>query len=163
MLARRILIALIIVTVIQVIVYYPQMPEVSASHFDGSGHPNGWMSRNVFFAMHLGIVALLAFVFLFLPSRLRFISYKTWNIPNRDYWMSPERRQETTRIIQDQMLWCGAASMGFIIVVIQLAIEANLNRPGVLSSAILWLLIAYMVFMVSWAIRMIVRFSKIPK
>ena len=163
MLARRILIALIFVTVIQVIVYYPQMPEVSASHFDGSGHPNGWMSRNAFFAMHLGIVALLAFIFLFLPSRLGFMSYKTWNIPHRDYWMMPERRKETTQIVQNQMLWCGAASMAFIIVVIQLTIEANLNRPVELSSAVLWLLGGYMVFMLSWAIRLIVRFSKVPK
>jgi uncharacterized membrane protein len=41
---------LIAVGVLQSIYYYPRMPEVVASHFDGLGAANGWSSKNGFSA-----------------------------------------------------------------------------------------------------------------
>lgn len=54
--------------VLQVVYYYPQMPAVVASHFDGLGVPNGWSGKDAFFALYLTIVVLLVGVFELLPK-----------------------------------------------------------------------------------------------
>jgi len=38
---RRLFYGLIALAAVQTLYYYPQMPEVVASHFDGRGAPNG--------------------------------------------------------------------------------------------------------------------------
>ena len=55
---RRSFYGLLAIAVLQTLYYYPQMPAVVASHFDGLGAPNGWSSRNGFFALYLGITTL---------------------------------------------------------------------------------------------------------
>lgn len=47
-LARAILCLLIGVFLAQIVYYYPNLPENVASHFNGSGEPAGWMSRQNF-------------------------------------------------------------------------------------------------------------------
>jgi uncharacterized membrane protein len=161
--SQKIFVALLVVAAVQAAVYYPQMPDVLASHFGSGGQPNGWMSKGVFFAIHLGIMAILAGSFLLLPGRLRFFSDKTWSIPNKHYWLAPERREETMLHIQDQTTWCGVVTAAFIILVIQLAIDANLNPPPALSSAVGWLVIAYFIYIALWLYRLFRRYLRVPE
>ena len=65
---KRVFFALTAIPVLQTLYYYPQLPEVVASHWDGLGAPNGWSSRFGFFGVYLGIVILLAGVFIYLPG-----------------------------------------------------------------------------------------------
>lgn len=160
--SRKVFIALVVVAVIQTIVYYPQLPQRLASHFDAQGRPNGWMSREAFFGIHLGIVALLVVSFLVLPTRLRLFRYRTWSIPNREYWLAPERINETMQRLGEQMLRCGSVSAAFMILVTQLAVEANLNPPPLLSSAITWLLVGYFVYIGYWLYRLLCSF-RLPR
>lgn len=160
--SHKVFVALLAVAVVQVVVYYPQLPDRLASHFDGQGRPNGWMSREAFFAIHLGIIAILAVSFLFLPAKLRLFPYRSWSLPNRGYWLSPERIDETMRYLEEQMVWCGAVTAAFMIIVIQLAVEANLNPPPVLSSAVTWLLVGYFVYMGVWLYRLF-RHFRLPR
>jgi uncharacterized membrane protein len=161
--SQKIFVALLVVAVGQTAIYYSQMPEVLASHFDGAGRPNGHMTRGVFFAIHLGIMAILAVSFLLLPGRLRFFSYRSWSIPNKEYWLAPERREETLLHVQDQTIWCGVVTAAFLILVIQLAIEANLNPPPRLSSAIGWLLVGYFIYIGFWVYRLFRRYLRVPE
>ena len=81
--AKSILLFLALIAITQSIYFYPQLPDITASHFDGSGNPNGWMTREIFVLFYLGMIALLIVIFLIIPkfpNRLR-------NIPNRDYWI----------------------------------------------------------------------------
>ena len=59
---RRLSYGLIALAAVQVMYYYPQMPEVVASHFGGAGAPNGRSSRNAFFAIYLSMLALLVMI-----------------------------------------------------------------------------------------------------
>ena len=47
------------VAVLQVVYYYPQLPAVVASHFDGHGAANGWSGKEFFFGLYLVILLLL--------------------------------------------------------------------------------------------------------
>ncbi len=54
---RRIFFALVAIAILQTVYYYPRVPQVVASHFDGTGVPNAWSGRDGFFALYLGMVA----------------------------------------------------------------------------------------------------------
>ena len=161
--SQKVFVALVAVAVVQSIVYYPQLPDQVASHFGSNGQPNGWSSKTVFIIIDLATVALMTLVFLFLPKSLSRFSDSAISLPNKDYWLAPERREKTYVMIQDQMCWFGAATLVFLIGVFQLVIEANLNPPATLSSGFMFLLIAYLAYTGWWVVMLISKFARVPK
>jgi len=161
--SQKVFIALLIVAVLPTIIYYPQLPDEVASHFGSNGQPNGWSSKTAFFIIELATVTLMALVFLFLPKSLSRFSDSAISLPNKDYWLAPERREQTYMTIQDQMCWFGSATLVFLIGVFQVVIEANLNPPVVLPSSFMFLLIAYLAFTGWWVVMLISKFARVPK
>jgi len=92
---RRIFYILVAVAVIQVIYYYPKMPEVMASHFDCLGAPNDWSGRGFFFGLYLAIVLMLVIVFEYVPQWSEKRSKFGMKIPHPEYWLAPERIDQT--------------------------------------------------------------------
>ena len=71
------------------------LPERLATHFGAGGQPNGWMSRSgytTFISLFGVALPLFVIVICFL---CRFLPAWTVNIPNREYWLSPERHSQT--------------------------------------------------------------------
>ncbi len=161
--SQRVFIALLLAAAVQIIIYYPRLPEDVASHFGHDGHPNGWSTKPGFFIVEGLTVVLMALVFLFLPKTLSRFSETVISLPNKDYWLAPERRERTFLLLQDQMCWFGSATMAFLIGVFQIVIDANLNPPPVLPSSFMFLLIAYLAFTGWWVIRFVGRFARVPK
>ena len=146
--------------ILQVVYYYPRLPAVVASHFDGPGTANGWSGKDAFFALYLAIVVLLAGVFEYLPTWLQSRPGKQLKIPNRDYWLSPERRAATWALFRRQLMLMGIANLGLVIFAVQLAIVANFEQPPRLHSSIGWALAAYCVFLAAWTIHFLLRWKK---
>ena len=70
-----------------------QLPDRVATHFDWNGHPNGWMDRETYVIVMLGVsVALpwLAYAMMLLGRRVR----------DEDYWLAPPRREATLRAMR---------------------------------------------------------------
>jgi len=65
---RRIFLALIALAIAQIVYYYPQMPAVVASHFDGLGAANDWSSKKGLFGLYAAILVMLVGVFIFVPG-----------------------------------------------------------------------------------------------
>jgi hypothetical protein len=137
------------------------MPAYLATHFDGSGQPNGWMSpsRFLWFMGAMWAVMTLSFWgprFLFgrLPSR--------WlSLPKREYWLSPERRGHG---IDRVSLWIegyGAVMLVGLIAVNQLLFAANSAAEPSLPSAFVWGVFAYLAGTGVWIFGFI-RAFKIP-
>jgi uncharacterized membrane protein len=139
--------------------YYPLMPDPMASHFDGAGRPNGYQSREGFFllsgAMLLLVVAIFGgagFVFRVVPTNL-------FNLPNREYWLAPERRAATMEFMTRQMEWFGVVTLILLIGVLWAAMEANLRPDPVLDSSTMWWMMgAYLAFTTVWLVRFVLRF-----
>ena len=49
-------VAVLLVTAVQRASYSPRLPETLATHFDGAGRPNDWMSKHGFFGFHLALL-----------------------------------------------------------------------------------------------------------
>jgi uncharacterized membrane protein len=143
----------------QTLYYYPQLPPVVASHFDGAGRPNGWSSRVSFFMIYWGISGLMVFAFYGLPVLLRRLPVSLINVPNREYWLAPERRAESLDALAGQMHWFGNAALILIVITFQLAIRANLGWE--FQSGAMWVvLLGFLTFVGAWISRLYRRFAK---
>jgi len=159
--SRATLLLLAAAGVVQLLHYYPLLPDRMASHFDGTGRPDGFQSRDAFFALSASMLILTLVVFGGLGALFRRIPSKWFNLPNRDYWLAPERREETLEAICGQMEWFGAVSLALYLVVIQMVVETNRSPEPSLDSASMFLVLGiYLLFTVSWLARFVLRFRK---
>ena len=131
---RNILISLLLISVAigvtQVAFYYPRLPNVVATHFNASGVADGFSSKRTFAIGMVGLQSGLALVFLGLSWLLRVLPITTLNIPNRTYWMAPERRETTKSEVACFLLSVGLGTQWFFIATRQLIILHNLGWPA---------------------------------
>ena len=143
---------LIVIALVQASYYYPRMPAVMASHFDGAGNPNAYVSRDSFFALFAFVLGLIVFAFGAPPVLLRRLPISWINLPHREYWLSPARREDSLARITDELTWFGVASLVMFLFISELVYRANLEPEPRLSPALWVLLAAYLLFAVFWTV-----------
>ncbi|HTZ17789.1 MAG TPA: DUF1648 domain-containing protein [Dissulfurispiraceae bacterium] len=152
---------LVFASVVQILYYYPQLPDVVASHFNASGMANGWQPKGAFFGIYGGVIALLVLVFSVPVFFMDRIPDSLINLPNKAYWLSPERRADTFVFINNQMLMFGNATLLFILVVFHLVIKENLAPRNLFSPSIMMPLLGiYILLSIIWTVRLVLRFRK---
>ena len=88
------------------------LPPLVASHFGAGGVANGFMTRTVYTrfmeAFVIGLPAFMVLVSLYAVGNAR----ARLNMPNRDYWLAPERRA-TIGLPADRysVVWCPAGDL----------------------------------------------------
>lgn len=154
---------MVLFAILQCARVYPQLPDVMASHFNAHGTPNDWQPKPAFFIL-IGVVILVSAIPAFLvPRRLPSMSPDKMNLPNKSYWLAPERREETWRFFRVQMAWWGCALLFILLYAMFQAINANLPSVGHFNSAgMLYVLVAFLLFSVAWVVHLIRHFSKLP-
>src|SRR5258708_5863669 len=113
----------------------PQLPESVATHFGAGGPPNGLMSRAqpLRFTLVMG-TALPAFVlgvFAFMRNR----PGRMLNIPHKDHWLAPERREATFDFVQSCGYWLAGLLVAFLAGLHHSILAANSRFPVALSMA----------------------------
>lgn len=94
-LSRVILLFLIGVFVAQIFYYYPYLPEIVASHFNGFSEPDNFVSKQSFVLLKGVILMLVVFEFALLPLLIEKMPDSLLNLPNKNFWLAKERRAET--------------------------------------------------------------------
>ena len=139
------------------------MPGVMATHFGASGSANGWQTKGQFFVLEfvmLGVCLLIGFG---VPAIIAAAPPSMMNMPNKDFWLAPIRRDHTLSVFRIQMAWFACALLTFLIVVNQLVFNANQSVPHHLNGAQFTMaLVAFLGFVAIWTIRLIGYFSKVP-
>ncbi|MGB7438494.1 MAG: DUF1648 domain-containing protein [Candidatus Acidiferrum sp.] len=155
---------MLILGVLQWIRVYPQLPELMASHFTGNGIPNGWEPKPVFFALSAIAVATSAFI-AFVPRVLiASRSNDRINLPNKSYWLAPERREETMKFLGAQMVWFGCGVLFVLLYAASEAIHANLQKVRRFDMLSMWYVAGgFLVAVVGWTIYIMWHFSNVPK
>ncbi len=142
---------------------YAQLPDVVASHFNARGVANGWQSKTMFFGFFVGAVALATFVAFGIPAIISKIPKELINLPNKDYWLAPERRNETLAILSTSFAWFGCGVLLVVTTAVNYAIGRNLHPQAQLDIPVLfYVLVGFLVFTILWSIRMITRFARVP-
>ncbi|MEQ1924235.1 MAG: DUF1648 domain-containing protein [Pyrinomonadaceae bacterium] len=158
-LRHAIMIFLALLLVGQAAYYYPILPATMASHFDGSGNPDGWMAKSSFFAFELVIFGVMMVEFLGLPWLVERMPDSWINLPNKSYWLTPERRSRAFEIFRIYFQWFSIALLLVLVFVNQLVYRANLTRTAFDSS--IWLILAaFFVFVIIWLVKFILVFRK---
>lgn len=132
-----------------------------ASHFGASGLPNGWMTKEAFFIFYAVMIGVAAVVEFFPARSMGRSSPARINLPNKEYWLAPERRAETFAYFAKFFAWYGCAVLLTEVIAIGLAIQANLNPPPRMPlGAIFTLISAFLLFNVIVVVRLYLRFSR---
>lgn len=118
------------------------LPDPVATHFDLSGQPDGWMSRAgaITFVQAMGLGLPLFIVAL--SAMIRFLPAGMINIPNREFWLAPERRAETASRMSAAMLWLACLLVCFLAGMHCLTIVANRTVPAHMPASGLWIILA---------------------
>src|ERR1700740_74067 len=137
------------------------LPDRVASHFGPSGAANGWMTKSQFlFTYLLGLVPALAVEF-WMPRRIAKTGAYRLRLPNKEYWLAPERRSETFAYFEKFFAWYGCVLLGLEVFAMGLAMRANLKNPPQLPTApIVSAILVFVLFNVLAVIAMFLRFSK---
>lgn len=148
------MIIMLAIAAVQIAYFYPELPNVMAVHFGVSGAPDSWQPKSSFFGLFCLVYAIFAGLYWTMPQLIMSLPPGLINLPNKAYWLAPERRAITAHLVADQLAWFGAAQILFVIAVCQLAINANLpGSTGVLSRAIWWVVAIFLAFAALWTIR----------
>ncbi|MGI9519642.1 MAG: hypothetical protein ACR2NP_21495 [Pirellulaceae bacterium] len=152
-------------TVIQFIVYGPQLPANVGSHFNEQGVRDGSMSRTLLLLLFGGLQFGLAGMMLGLGKLMRVMPISMINIPHREYWLHEDRRDETLAYMQQVMVWIAACTAIFMVFTLQLTIDANLAGPEPqLNMPVFWtVLVVYMVAIGAICVVLFRRFRRTPK
>lgn len=106
-----------------------ELPEPVASHFGATGAPNGFMPRRVYTSVML-VLAIGAPLLLVL---LTWFAIKNpgarINLPNREFWLAPERRGQTVSFLRAHILRFAALLVSFSCYAHWLVVRANTSQP----------------------------------
>ncbi len=138
------------------------LPDRVATHFGIDGQPNGWMTRSGYIAFisafGLGLPAftiIAAFLSRFLPSWMI-------NIPNRDYWLAPERRPYTDAYVLRFCLWLACLEVGLVGGMHYLTVVANRTVPVRMPTGALVTVLAIFVAVLGvWSLALVRRFRNV--
>lgn len=146
---------------VQIAYYFPRLPATVASHFDAAGVPNRFEPKGTFLELYVVLLVFLAAIYLVLPRLLLVMPPQYVNLPNKEYWLAPERREATMEFFLDRFTVFGAGTLVLVMAVFQLGITANLSQQPFPGATAFWLLGAYALFAVIWLGSMVVRFSRV--
>jgi uncharacterized membrane protein len=143
---------------------YPLLPARMAAHFGPHGEVNGWQSKERFF-MSMAVVVGVSFVAGFIvPLLIGIMPASVINLPNKQYWLAPEQRQETMRYLSRRMGWFACAVLFLHLFVASEAISANMPSHGQFDiGATFAVLFGFVVFMGIWTILLLHHFRRVPQ
>lgn len=142
---------------------YDKLPPRVASHFNASGIPDGWMPRNAYVWSMVGIGVYLPAFMIGSFYVVRFCSPSVINLPNRDYWLAPERSAESNDILFRFGLWLASLVVLLVLGLHLLTVAANTARPVVLSSYVWAILAGFLAGVGALVFFLCRRFQRLPE
>ena len=153
-----VLVGLVVLFIAHFVYYYPLLPETVASHFDADGVPNGWMSKTAFVvilgATFLFTVGSTAGVALLLPH-----VHNGVNVPNREFWMAPERRATTLALISASLIWIACTVVTLLLVINYFVCRLNIEGEKSLVLPMTPTLLVFLAAIGTIVARMLLQFK----
>ncbi len=139
-----------------------RLPLQVASHFGPNGLANGFMTRDSYLALSIAMVVMPpALVGLAITLAVRHFP-RYLNLPNRDFWLAPERREATAAYLAVHAGWLAALLSVFALAIHLLVVRANQLAPPQLETApFLLAMLVFGVMMVAWIGALARRFRRV--
>jgi uncharacterized membrane protein len=137
-----------------------ELPLTVASHFDAAGQPNGFMSRS-------GYIRFVLWVAVGLPVAVVVILWAVYSratdlkMPNREYWLVPERLDRTRAFLVAHGVWFGSLLVALGCFVHWLELGANRQQPPHLpNQSFAAVLIAFLIATAAWIAGLMFAFRR---
>lgn len=158
---QALLVCLVLVAAVaQLAYYYPRLPEQVPTHFGPDNRADAWGGKQAFAITYAGVLGGLAALFLGLAVLLRRLPDGAVNLPNREYWLAPERRERTMGRVARELLLMGGASLLFVTATFHLSIRVALAGTDRLPTSFWAALTGFVLFTAAWAARFMLAFRK---
>ena len=160
--------ALLVLTFVVAYLFYlrfssAELPARFATHFSFSGVPNGWSSHSSYLTTMSLTGVLMPLIMVVLMSAPRWIPSRFINIPHREYWLAPERREESVSWTQRHSIWLAILTVIFLAIVHHSILQANLLQPPRLSALEPMIGVALMLGgVLFFMVKMMLRFQRPP-
>ena len=155
--------ALLLLAIVFMLGTARQLPPIVASHFDAAGYPNAFMPRAAYlrFVLLLGLGMPAAIVAILTAVYSRASNLK---VPNRDYWLAPERIAGTRAFLVAHGVWFGSLMVVLICFMHWLELGANRRVPPHLSNEAFGLgMVVFLIGTALWIGTLMVAFRRRPR
>lgn len=159
----RLLLAVAVLAIVHLVMTYPHLPDRVPHHFGLSGEADAWSSKTSVAGLHVVLLIVLMATFIGTPLLLPRLGDAFINIPHKEYWLAPERREQSLQELTLYLGWVGVLTILLIhILTMQTFYIAKHGPPYRLPFG--WPLILTYLAAIGWiTIRMYVRFNRPPK
>lgn len=140
------------------------LPARLASHFNAAGAADGFMTQGAYQLFMLGFgIGLPLLVVIGITLLLRH-AQESINIPNKEYWLAPERRAATVAFLQAHATWLGTFLALFMGYIHALLLQANAVQPPRLPEESLFgAMGVLLVVVLLWGLLLPWRFWRLPR
>ena len=144
---------LVLIAFVQNGLYLQRLPERVATHFNGAGEPDGWMSRTAAVWMMGGFQIALPMLFIGIGLMLPLFPDSSINIPNREFWLHPDRRRSVFGFLNRAMALFSILISLFFIAINHITFLANSIGGGKLDMVSFSIvLVAFLLATTGWVV-----------
>ena len=105
--------------------YWSQLPDRVATHWGIDGQPNDWMTRTGATVTLCGLQIAVPWFLVAVTSLASRLPHSMINIPNREYWLHPDRSSETLAWMNRMLGWIAVLTSILMINLGHMAFIAN--------------------------------------
>jgi hypothetical protein len=137
------------------------LPETVATHFNFHNEPDGWMTRNRYVLL---ILILLVSIPTVISVGIGALSQKyshLISIPNRDYWLSPQRLDESLDFVASHVYRLGRLLIVLMTGLHYLVLVANRSEPPTLPQS--WFMAISLGFVFALSMWVIALYRRFPR
>lgn len=160
--ARLTLLIVFVLNVAACAYHWPTAPAILWSHFSANGLPDGRMPKGGFFVMWIGLTALPTALGFGYDLLLRRLPIANISMPNKEWWLAPERREATFRDLSDMVAWLTASVSVFLGATNVAIVTANAHAPVQLGSAITVNVLVLLAVVAAIVIGYLLHWSRTP-
>lgn len=131
--SRWLFVVLLFVCFSHAFYYYERLPAVVPSHFGLSGEADAWSGKSSLIGGYVLAVSLCGILFGSAGAMTARMPVSLINLPNKDYWLSNERKAETLSFLNIFMLLFGSATLGLLFFTFHQAFRVSLGRISTLE------------------------------
>jgi hypothetical protein len=139
------------------------LPPTVGSHFAASGAANGFMPRGAYVGVMLGITLVVPLLIALTGSLVRVLPVQLINLPNRQYWLAPERRAATVAWFSSLSVYFASALVIFLCFLHWLVLRANESQVPRLEPVPMFVGLAlFLASTVVWLVVLVRHFGRVP-
>ena len=148
---HRILVVLTMIYLGQIAYFYPRLPAQIASHFNFWGEADGWMPKENFTIFQLFLLVFILSTTSLIPIVFNKMPDSLINVPNKSYWLAPERREESVRRLASVSGNLRVALLLLFLGINHFAFQANVSGEN-LSNGVWLILGVFLSYTIYWTI-----------